>query len=277
MDQQSISRTLSQSAANSWVLFRLGDQHYGIRTESVIEMVVLRQVEPIPNAPRFVRGVVNLRGQVIPVVDLRKRLGLPSRYDEVKELADMLSEREHDHIVWMEELEQAVKTGERFSKTLDPHACAFGRWYDEYHPDNAAVQQHLLRFYLPHKRVHELGREALDMVAAGNAEEALALVRQEGTELLNTMKSLFSEARDLFWENMRELVIVIQQEDGPFGLIVDGVQEVRDIPPDAVRDQSTSHVERVQPFFLGIAEVGEALVMMLDSSPSLLDETYAEA
>lgn len=59
------------------VVFRLGQEEFGVSIDSVQEIVrVPEQLTQVPRAPAFVEGVINLRGAVLPVVDLRRRLGL---------------------------------------------------------------------------------------------------------------------------------------------------------------------------------------------------------
>lgn len=58
------------------VVFKLGGQSYGINITSVVEIIRLTKITAIPQAPGFVEGIINLRGKIIPVIDLNKRLGL---------------------------------------------------------------------------------------------------------------------------------------------------------------------------------------------------------
>ena len=60
------------------VTFRLQREEYGVEIGSVQEIIRATDITPVPNAPSHVRGVINLRGKIIPVVDLRKRLALPA-------------------------------------------------------------------------------------------------------------------------------------------------------------------------------------------------------
>ena len=62
---------------SEYLTFTLGDQEYGVDILNVQEIRGQSAVTPIPNAPPHVRGVSNLRGVIIPVIDLRARLGLP--------------------------------------------------------------------------------------------------------------------------------------------------------------------------------------------------------
>jgi purine-binding chemotaxis protein CheW len=58
------------------VNFTVDNIHYGVPVEQVKEVRDMQSVTPVPGAPAYVEGVTNLRGQIITVVDLRKRLGL---------------------------------------------------------------------------------------------------------------------------------------------------------------------------------------------------------
>lgn len=57
------------------VVFRLGNEEYGVEITQVREIIKMKEITRIPNAPDFVEGVINLRGQITTVTDLRKRLG----------------------------------------------------------------------------------------------------------------------------------------------------------------------------------------------------------
>lgn len=71
----------------SLVCFKIGDELYGINIMEVREIVQLTEITPIPNSPKFVDGVINLRGEIIPIADLRKRFNfLPKTFTEDEEL-----------------------------------------------------------------------------------------------------------------------------------------------------------------------------------------------
>lgn len=58
------------------VVFELGGERYGLDIGTVYEIIRHQPITAVPNAPSFVEGVINLRGRIIPVVDLRGRFGL---------------------------------------------------------------------------------------------------------------------------------------------------------------------------------------------------------
>src|SRR5687767_948900 len=69
--------TQTQTDAASYILFELAGTTYAIGSQEVKHMELVEHITPVPNAPRFVEGVVFSRGQVIPAVNLRVRFGFP--------------------------------------------------------------------------------------------------------------------------------------------------------------------------------------------------------
>jgi len=70
---------ISQSA--QYITFRLGEELFAINVGQVREVLDISQVTHVPTAPPYMRGVVNVRGSAIPVVDLRLKFGLPCTVD----------------------------------------------------------------------------------------------------------------------------------------------------------------------------------------------------
>lgn len=64
---------------DKYLSFRLGDEEYGIEIQHIIEIIVMQEITKVPDMPNFIIGVINLRGNVISVMDIRKRFGLESR------------------------------------------------------------------------------------------------------------------------------------------------------------------------------------------------------
>ena len=60
------------------ILFKISNTAYGISCESVLSIVILNEITEIPKTPEYIRGVTNLRGKIIPLIDMRKFLGFNS-------------------------------------------------------------------------------------------------------------------------------------------------------------------------------------------------------
>ncbi len=70
---------MSLEIENKYVIFKLAEEYYGLSIDNVISIEKPSQITRIPNAPSYIKGVINLRGEVIPVIDLRNKLGMETR------------------------------------------------------------------------------------------------------------------------------------------------------------------------------------------------------
>lgn len=71
------ARPLGEQLAGKYMTFKLAHEDYGLAILRVREIIGLLDITRIPRTPEFVRGVINLRGRVIPVIDLRQKFGMP--------------------------------------------------------------------------------------------------------------------------------------------------------------------------------------------------------
>ncbi len=61
------------------VVFELANEHYGVDIAAIEGIIKMQPITKMPHAPNFVEGITNLRGTVVPVIDLRRRFGLPQQ------------------------------------------------------------------------------------------------------------------------------------------------------------------------------------------------------
>lgn len=65
------------------LIFTIGEEEYGIEIKHVIEIIGIQTITPVPELPEYIKGVINLRGKIIPVMDVRLRFGKAAReYDD---------------------------------------------------------------------------------------------------------------------------------------------------------------------------------------------------
>jgi len=70
---------LANDPITQWVTFFLENEKYGIQVMQVQEVLRLTDIAPVPGAPEYVMGIINLRGNVVTVIDSRKRFALPEK------------------------------------------------------------------------------------------------------------------------------------------------------------------------------------------------------
>ncbi len=77
------------------VTFRLQDETYGINVMQVQEVLRVSEIAPVPGAPSYVLGIINLRGNVVTVIDTRSRFGLPpTEIDDSSRIVIIESEKQ---------------------------------------------------------------------------------------------------------------------------------------------------------------------------------------
>ena len=83
MDVMTAAGVVSDEGHASWLggkylTFTLGNEEYGLPVLKVREIIKVMDITQVPQVPEHVLGVINLRGKVIPVIDLRRKFGFPS-------------------------------------------------------------------------------------------------------------------------------------------------------------------------------------------------------
>jgi purine-binding chemotaxis protein CheW len=91
----STTRAANGSNEHKFLTFCLGAEHFGVEILRVREIIGLIAITPLPQTPPYVKGVMNLRGRIIPVIDLRQRFGLAAA-DATKETCVVVLEAIND-------------------------------------------------------------------------------------------------------------------------------------------------------------------------------------
>ncbi|MGL4250482.1 MAG: chemotaxis protein CheW [Aeromonas sp.] len=77
-EKRNVAQNLAEDEVLQWVTFQLENETYGINVMQVQEVLRYTEIAPVPGAPEYVLGIINLRGNVVTVIDTRSRFGLPS-------------------------------------------------------------------------------------------------------------------------------------------------------------------------------------------------------
>jgi purine-binding chemotaxis protein CheW len=94
---------------NSYLTFRLGAELFAANVSKVIEILEVPKITRVPRSPDFMRGVINLRGSVLPVIDTRTKFGLPQTEDTVNTCIIVLSVKLDGQAVTIGAISDAVQ------------------------------------------------------------------------------------------------------------------------------------------------------------------------
>lgn len=214
-----------------WVIIEIAEVAYAISCEYVLSLSRLGEVTPIPKSPKEIRGVIDFRGRIIKLIDIRKILNLKSSEEEIQEFFTIMDARRQDHINWLNKLEECVMNDTEFTLTTDPHKCAFGKWYDAYNSEknNIMFIVTFARFDKPHKDIHEIGIKAGNLLKNNNRDGAIALIESTKNKELKQMMHLFDEVKIAFRESHREIIVVIGDEDENISMSVDKIIAIENL------------------------------------------------
>jgi chemotaxis signal transduction protein len=227
-------------AVTRYVVVNVNGNLYGMETDSTVEMMSasMTQITRVPHSPEFISGVINHRGTIIPVIDSRALLGFQLRGQEVESLKKQFAQLESDHVAWLESLEQAVRDGTSFEKTVDPDRCNFGRWFNsvmdgtvtECRDDllEPTVNGIIKQFDAPHQRIHSIAEKVLSLRDNGEQEQAIEMINNARDTDLNTMIDLFAKATEAISKIYESMLVITEHGGQKAAIAVDGVSFVAD-------------------------------------------------
>lgn len=255
------------SIANTWVIVAVRRQEFAVPAAQVREILTIPDVTAVPLCRPQDRGVINLRGRVMPLIDLRKLFGWQSVPEELADFYKLMDQREEDHRNWLKALEKSVTEGVEFRLGTDPHKCAFGRWYDSYRSESPWITALLRKFESPHNKIHALASSVIELANGRKTEEALRLIEQKRNRELLEMITLFQGLKQLMRETVKEVAVVLTSPENTFAVAVDSAVAVEGIPPDLIKELPANLASLGCSRVTRVAErkASKSLVMILEA------------
>jgi chemotaxis signal transduction protein len=245
---------INNHSTGSYITFRAGTTAYALPT-SQVRYIAARDTLSIRETPSQ-QGknsqLFDYQGITVPLYRFSDLSGSHSQVDESNELVSLLAARRQDHIDWIDALEHSLKTGEPFTKATDPHLCAFGLWYDQYHPEDEELQTIMAAFDTPHKRIHSLGIELTKMSQNGEQKEALSILRKERSSTLKELLHHFETATIRLEDMVKPVVLVLDSGEKIFAVEVEIISDIKHFEDDHwLPDQGSNNATYYDGYFQG--------------------------
>lgn len=208
---------------------QVGQQRVGVPMAEVVHILDAVQARPARGEDGSAEAddVIAYEGEALAFLPLWSRLGGQALSREYIQLAETLKARRQDHLDWMGALSQSLTQDVPFTRARNPLECAFGKWYHGFVTDNRRLRLLLLQFDTPHRRIHALADQLLELKAAGRLEEALGIYQEEERSTLATLLSLFNRTVDTLVQIRREIAVIVRHQGALYALGADGVQDIR--------------------------------------------------
>ena len=243
------------------IVFSVDNNKYALNIENVQRIIQSVDLTSIPNAHPYIDGMMSYEDSVVKILNFRRLIGMSTYNDELLELFSSLK---NDHTSWVNELKSAVNNGSEFSKTTDPNACELGKWLNEFTSYDDKVSIVLKKLIDYHKKLHALGKKALDMYET-DVDEAKRIVDVEVNDIFNqTMGSI-----DIFINELEKVsnslqkLIFYENNGSAFAVKVDKIEDIAHIEESDIMtsDEDSANNEFLE--FDGILDINGVLINII--------------
>ena len=212
-----------------WVIFSVGKQLYAISSRLVTGIMQIPPVTRVAEAPELFLGVCNVRGDVIPIVNMRKLLGMSSADKEAEEHVKLLSEKRDDLDRWLKELCRCVEKGLRFNLSPDP---AKYRNFGAYGV-GSSISEDMKRIDPAYSELHSYAQKIIGMRSPDGAydegtDELLQQAEKSAQKAFRIIDDLAHQIR----EKLTPMIITLSfpsTRDTCMGFSVDSVKAVDEV------------------------------------------------
>ena len=213
---------------NLWLTVSLADQKYAVNCDCIDSIFQLEQeVTELPDAGREIVGVINLRGTVLPLVDMRALFGLQTLEDDLSTFEAMLRNYQQAHVNWVMELKSCLKEDRKFTLPTDPHACAFGKWYDNFKSNDMMITSTLAKIDEPHRKLHESAQRCFSLKDEGLGWDALEkILDEEVMPYSKQIVSLLAATIANYRASFRKICVAVTNGRSSIGMLTDSVHTV---------------------------------------------------
>ena len=208
------------------VIISLNDQLFSIPAHYVSTMDVVKTVREVPHSPPYIRGLINIRGDVLQLVDLRVKLGYGSIVNENNKISKFIEKQKEEHNNWLNKLEESINNDSEFDLIKNPAECEWGKWSNEYSTENSILARTLNDINTSHATLHQIADQASNLAKIGKKNQAINLIKENRKTTLSRIIHLFENASKILKENSHEILIVVELENKRFALAVENINSI---------------------------------------------------
>lgn len=212
-----------------WIVFSISNTEFCISTNYVKSISKLES-DTTEIGQGLVRGIYNVSGVGIPVIDGRKLAGIKTIAEERLIFSESVHKIKYEHLAWMNELEWCISTGDAFTKPLDCCECILTKYIEETlkNPDiNLKLKRILKDTSKQHGIIHNMAAKAL-MNCSENLTQSLLIFQEIKRESDKYLIKNLDKLVEINNAITSEECLVIRCKDKTFGLAVDNVKFVAD-------------------------------------------------
>jgi purine-binding chemotaxis protein CheW len=252
------------------VTFKLGLEEFAFHMDRVREILRVERPSEVPGTPKHVLGVLTVRGNILPVIDLRVMLGLSSLESEVVAEATGLSTR---FKAWLTAAGETVRS--RAGKLDATGGETIRKWMTDCNTSSQTLMEVLSKMRTANDRLLR-GILHTQSLLASEPAKAQDCFQQEVEAPGQQVIKLLTEFQSSVKENIREdqRLIVVQAHGSLLALLVDKVREVLNMPKRQIDPPPQNLSENKNVELSGVAKLenGKRLILLLDADHLIKDQ-----
>ena len=209
------------------ITFVTSEAAFAVPLEQVlyIEKDVKRNLQ-VNDLEEFNHEVITFQNNTVQLYDFNRLMGSENHQQAMARLVAKLDEMEQQHKDWLDSLETSLKDNVPFTKALDPRKCAFGLWYNNFETENDELAEVLSRFDEPHKKLHGLAKELLELNKTDH-DKALAILTEERLSTLAELIHLFHLTKERALSSVRPIILFVEHNQGKVtALRLDNINDI---------------------------------------------------
>ncbi len=226
--------------SNQLVAFKLGDEEFGVPIQAVQEIVRPPSVTRVPFAPGFIEGIANLRGEILPILSLRKRLGMPYREVDSNTRIVVLKSHKATTGIIVDSVSEVLRVDHQ-----DIDNCV-----------DMEAQSSIDKRFLKSIAKLENGRRLIQVLNEMSVLPQKQPVERENKIPLGTEKPSSQERQVLATEKYEHLV-AFWIGDEEYAIDISNVKEI-------IRANDITAIPDSPPYFLGVIQLRKELIPIID-------------
>lgn len=224
---QEENKNINVDSQFPWLVFTIADKHYAIHSGITSGIMNMPTYTPTPTPVPNVKGIFYHRGNFVSLVSLRSLFGMPSQEEEAASFSDLLDRHIQDQYEWSEQLCRCICERVPFSVKEDPNQSSFAQWLHSYDTNLSAINSHLNSMKNTHNLLLQTANEVNHMMITPDGKEKdsflqSALHKIQNEYIPKLLKDI-EESKEVFQHQFREMVIILEKENTPWGIIADDV------------------------------------------------------
>jgi purine-binding chemotaxis protein CheW len=249
-------------AEKQLVTFLVGQEEYGFTIQSVQEILRVSKITEVPDVPNYVLGVLALRNELLPVIDIRKLFGMPSLVENKLLEIERL---ESNYKNWIGGFKYSVESDSEFRSIETVEAL---HWIESFRTSSEAIGKLLQKIRFIHQELHLHSQDLFKIKASKSVSEIKDYLDNKIQSGLDQLLLTLSDCKERVTQDIKEdqRILVADINKNSIGIMVDRMQQVIrfpesiiDPPPRIIHGDKEDNLQGIVKL-----DEGKRLILFLD-------------